>query len=92
MYRACVVAVTADPATTWLAIRAGAAEGHPLWAAAIDRWGLTGAMAVRAVAGWILIGGVWWCHRRGWISGWPAAVLTVVFAAVSVWNLTVAVI
>ena len=60
---AAATAITLDPAATYLAISAGAGEGHPLWGWLIATVGLAPAMTVRA--------------------------LTVVFAAVVVWNLAV---
>ena len=84
-------AVSADPVSTWLAVRAGAAEAHPLWAAAIDGYGLTPAMTVRLLAGLMLVGAVAVAVEHDGIplTGWVLKALTVVFAAVAVWNVVV---
>lgn len=86
-----MAAVSADPVTTWLAIRAGAAEAHPMWAAAIDGIGLTPAMTVRLLAGIVLVGAVAVAVKHDGIplTGWVLRALTVVFAVVTVWNVAV---
>ena len=88
---AAAVAVTADPAATYLAVRAGAAEGHPLWDWAIATAGVGPAMIVRAVAGLVLVAAVAVAveHDGNPLTGWTLRALTVVFAAIVVWNLTV---
>ena len=84
-------AVSADPVSTWLAVRAGASEAHPLWAAAIDGYGLTPAMTVRLLAGLMLVAAVAVAveHDGIPITRQVLTVLTVVFAVVTVWNLAV---
>ena len=84
-------AVSADPATTWLAVRAGASEAHPLWASVIDGYGLTPAMTVRLLAGLVLVVAVAVAveHDGIPITRQVLTVLTVVFAAVTVWNVVV---
>ena len=91
MRSAAFAAVSADPVSTWLAVRAGAAEAHPLWAAAIGGIGLTAAMTVRLLAGLMLIAAVAVAveHDGLPITRQVLTVLTVVFAAVTAWNLTV---
>lgn len=88
--RHAAVAVTADPAATWLALTAGAQELHPLWAAAVHRWGPTAAMGVRAAAGLAVVALLAAAVRHGPLTAriWPP--LTVVFAGIAVWNLGVA--
>ena len=84
-------AVSADPVSTWLAVRAGASEAHPLWAAAIDGYGLTPAMTVRLLAGLMLVAAVAVAveHDGIPITRQVLTVLTVVFAVVTVWNVVV---
>jgi len=89
--KAAMVAVSADPVTTWLAVRAGAAEAHPMWASAIGGLGLTNAMIVRLLSGVVLVGAVAVAveHDGIPITRQVLTVLTVVFAVVTVWNLAV---
>lgn len=88
--RHAAVAVTADPAATWLALTAGAAEAHPLWGGLAARWGITGSMTVRAAVGlaavWLLAYAV---DRHPSITHRIWTPLTVVFALIAGWNLTV---
>ena len=88
---AALTAVSADPATTWLAVRAGASEAHPLWASVIDGYGLTPAMTVRLLAGLVLVVAVAVAveHDGIPITRQVLTVLTVVFAVVTVWNVVV---
>lgn len=91
MKRAAFAAVSADPVATWLAVRAGAAEAHPLWSWAIGGVGLTGAMIVRLLAGLMLVAAVAVAveHDGVPITRQVLTVLTAVFAAVTVWNVAV---
>ena len=88
---AAATAVTADPASSYLAIRAGAIEAHPLWGWLIGHVGLAPAMIVRALAGLVLIAALVVAieHEDNPLTGWTLRALAVVFAAIVVWNLTV---
>lgn len=87
-YWLCQLAVALDAITTWLGVRAGASELHPLWGGLIDRFGIDTAMAVRLTVGGLIIGGLYWAIPR--VRGLTPRSLWrigVVFAAVSCWNL-----
>ena len=88
---AAATAITLDPAATYLAVRAGAGEGHPLWGWLIAAGGLGPAMIVRALAGLVLIAALVVAieHEDNPLTGWTLRALAVVFAAIVVWNLTV---
>jgi hypothetical protein len=88
---AALLAVSADPVTTYLAVRGGAAEGHPLWAAAIGHLGAGPAMMIRLLVGLILVGLVMLViqHDGAPVTRWCLRALTGVFAAVAAWNLGV---
>ena len=83
--------VSADPAATYLAVAAGAAEGHPLWGALIASYGLGPAMVVRLLAGLVLVAAVAVAvqHEGSPLTGWTLRALTAVFAAIVAWNLLV---
>lgn len=87
-YWLCQLVVALDAVTTWLGVRAGASELHPLWGGLIDRFGVHVAMGVRIQVGALIIGGLYWAipRTRGLTprSLWRIAA---VFAAVSCWNL-----
>lgn len=89
--RPAAVVVSADPAATYLAVTAGASEAHPLWAGLISGIGLGPAMTVRLIAGLVLVAAVVVAveHDGNPITGWTLRALTVVFAVVVAWNLTV---
>ena len=88
---AAATAITLDPAATYLAVRAGAGEGHPLWGWLIATVGLAPAMTIRALAGLALVAAIAVAieHDGNPLTGWTLRALTVVFAAVVVWNLAV---
>ena len=85
------LAVSADPATTYLAITAGASEAHPMWAALIASVGVGPAMTVRLLAGLTLVAAVVVAveHDGVPLTGWVLRALTAVFTVVTVWNLAV---
>ena len=85
------LAVSADPAVTYLAVKAGAAEAHPLWASLADSAGIGPAMTIRLLAGLMLVAAVIVAveHDGVPLTGWVLKALTSVFAAVAVWNVAV---
>ena len=91
MKYAAALAISADPAATYLAVRAGASEAHPMWASLIANVGIGPAMTVRLLAGLTLVAAVAVAveHDRVPLSGWVLKALTVVFAAITVWNVAV---
>lgn len=84
-----LIAVSSDAATTWLAVEAGAAEGHPLWSAVIGRMGIGPAMAIRFIVGLAIVVAVMVAIERDGtpITDSTLRVLTGVFAVVAAWNL-----
>lgn len=91
MKAAACIAVSADPALTYLAVKAGASEGHPVWATLIGWAGIGPAMTVRLLVGLALVAAVVVAveHDGTPLTGWTLKALTAVFAAVAVWNAAV---
>jgi hypothetical protein len=85
------LAVSADPLTTYLAVRAGAVESHPLWATAIGQVGLGPAMTIRLLVGLALVAAVIVAveHEGTPMTRWVLRTLTAIFALVAAWNLGV---
>jgi hypothetical protein len=90
-HRHAAVAITADPATTWLALTAGASEAHPLWGPAIHHLGLTVAMGLRTAIGLLIVAALHQATlRHPAITGRIWTPLTATFAVIACWNLGVA--
>ncbi len=85
------LAVSADPVMTYLAVQGGAAEGHPLWEAAIGRIGIGAAMSIRLLLGLVLVAAVMVAveHDGAPLTRWSLRALTAVFTVVAAWNLWV---
>lgn len=83
------IAVSLDPVTTYLAVNAGAMEGHPLWRELIAAVGLGPAMTVRLLAGLVLVAAVAVAveHEGCGLTAWTLRALTVVFGVVVAWNI-----
>lgn len=86
-----VIVVALDPVATYLAVRAGAAESHPLWSALIEGVGLGPAMVVRGLAGLVLVCALAVAVRSELtpLTAWTLRALTAVFAVIVAWNVGV---
>ena len=88
---AAFITVSLDPAVTYAALRAGAHEAHPLWAALVASYGVGGGMALRFIIGVVFVAALTIAVRsdvKG-VTGWTLRVLTVAFSIIVVWNLLV---
>ena len=89
--RAAAAALALDPLTTYAAVRAGAGEGHPLWASLIVQVGLPMAMTIRLLAGLTAITAVvLLIHHRPDVTFRTLRALAIGFVAISLWNLAIA--
>jgi hypothetical protein len=83
-----LVFVVGDGVTTWYGLRrSGVSEGHPIARRVLNRAGLGGLLAAKAVVVIVaFVGGAWLPARWSWA---PAAALLVVGVAILLNNLRV---